>query len=400
MAVTSTTAAAATSSDGSAADAAPPQSDEALGELHTPNGGAPGWLHSRLLARDTAALRAWLSRGGNPNTYFSCGTAEDPRRVSLPLFAWCMSGQPRDDETNDYSMLRALLESGADANFELSPGTRALKVGVENGACRLIELLLEFGADPNGLDPLSKADDTKVVSPLKAAVYISGHHSCSIQQSLRVMKLLIAYGARIDLPLLHSSIRHPFPEAFALFLKSSGIDPNTTSSDHVKPMLLAAAVREDDTIDIVRVLLRRGANIDVLAEDDYDSRLDGLAEADGPALKHLLLPVFWYPNTRRLLSEVLSAGSWKRYVREPCVDLLLLRILCQRGRASAPRGPLERLFSASFASSGAKRAARGASLPDSLFWVVLSYWRSSRQVGPPDHEADDDEIQDWMETRL
>jgi hypothetical protein len=43
---------------------------------------------------------------------------------------------------------------------------------------------------------------------------------------------------------------------------------------------------------------------------------------------------------------------------------------------------------------------RGASLPDSLFWVVLSYWRSSRQVGPPDHEADDDEIQGWMETRI
>jgi len=165
-------------------------------------------------------------------------------------------------------------------------------------------------------------------------------------------------------------------------------------------MLLVAAVREDDTTDIVRVLLRRGASIDVLAEDDYDSRFDGLAEADGPALKHLLLPVFWYPNTRRLLSEVLTAGSWKRYVREPCVDLLLLRILCQRGRASAPRGPLERLFSASFTSSGAKRAARGASLPDSLFWVVLSYWRSSRQVGPPDHEADDDEIQGWMETRI
>ena len=78
MAVTSTSTPAATSSDepGSAAGAgaAPPQSDEALGELHTPNGGAPGWLHSRLLACDTAALRAWLSRGGNPNTYFSCGT--------------------------------------------------------------------------------------------------------------------------------------------------------------------------------------------------------------------------------------------------------------------------------------------------------------------------------------
>ena len=74
------------------------------------------------------------------------------------------------------------------------------------------------------------------------------------------------------------------------------------------------------------------------------------------------------------------SGGWKAYARAPRVDLLMLRVLCQRGRATAPRGPLRRLFSTSFANSGAKRRARGASLPDALFWHVLSFWRSQRQV--------------------
>jgi hypothetical protein len=260
---------------------------------------------------------------------------------------------------------------------------------------RLLELLLKHGADPNVID--TGLDNARHLSVLTRTL-LEDDERC--RKKLAVMKLLIAYGATIDLVLLHLAILRSQPEVLGLLLTSSGIDANETSNANEsfgrKPLLRVAAMAKKDASEFVRVLLRRGASIDVLAEDDYDSRLDGLAEADGPALKHLLLPVFWYPNTRHLLSEILTAGSWKRYVREPCVDLLLLRVLCQSGRASAPRGPMKRLFSASFANSGAKRAARGASLPDSLFWVVLSYWRSSRQVGPPDHEADDDELQAWM----
>ena len=44
-----------------------------------------------------------------------------------------------------------------------------------------------------------------------------------------------------------------------------------------------------------------------------------------------------------------------------------LRLLCQRGRATAPAGVLARLFS-------------GPSLPRELFAHVLSYWRSARAL--------------------
>lgn len=72
-----------------------------------------------------------------------------------------------------------------------------------------------------------------------------------------------------------------------------------------------------------------------------------------------------------------DAGSFKKWLNVPRKQLLVLRKLVERGRATPPptvRGmlvecPLERLFPA-------PRAAE--SLPDVLFWKVLSFWRTSR----------------------
>ena len=69
-----------------------------------------------------------------------------------------------------------------------------------------------------------------------------------------------------------------------------------------------------------------------------------------------------------LLQGVEAAGSWKRYVREPRKQLLVLRRLVERGRAAPPDGVLARLFPES------------GGLPDVLFWKVLSFWRSSRDA--------------------
>lgn len=319
---------------------------------------------------DVDALREFLRRGGDPN-----GECIE-RGVPWLVFAYVQAsynhnGGQYDDDNNDYSFLRVLLESGGDANVVLAPGTPLLKISALFGMPRLLELLLKHGADPN-------VSDTGRISVLTRTL-LQDEERCP--KKLEVMKLLIAYGATIDMALLHLAILRSQPEVLGLFLTSSGIDANETSDANEsfgrKPLLRVAAMAKKDASDFVRVLLRRGASIDVL--DRYP---DVLADS--------------HPNTRRLLSEVTAAGGWKRYARAPRIQLLMLRVLCQSGRASAPRGPMKRLFSASFANSGTKRAARGASLPDSLFWVVLSYWRSSRQVGPPDHEADDDELQAWM----
>ena len=72
----------------------------------------------------------------------------------------------------------------------------------------------------------------------------------------------------------------------------------------------------------------------------------------------------------RLVTAVRAAGSWKRYVRTPHIKLVVLRSLLARGRAR--RRPLwdhptphalVRLFD--------------PSLPNGVFWHVLSYWRET-----------------------
>ena len=59
-----------------------------------------------------------------------------------------------------------------------------------------------------------------------------------------------------------------------------------------------------------------------------------------------------------------AGGTWKRYVAEPRKQLLVLRRLVERGRAAPPDGTL----------------ARVQGLPDVLFWKVLAFWRSDRDV--------------------
>ena len=72
----------------------------------------------------------------------------------------------------------------------------------------------------------------------------------------------------------------------------------------------------------------------------------------------------------RLVTAVRAAGSWKSYVRTPHKSLVVFRSLIARGRAR-PRPlwtrptthALVRLFD--------------PSLPNGVFWHVLSYWRET-----------------------
>ena len=86
------------------------------------------------------------------------------------------------------------------------------------------------------------------------------------------------------------------------------------------------------------------------------------------------------PKTvRDFIREFTAAGSWKAYARQPRVELVRLRSLCARGRATPPP-ELEQLFDCpSSATTKTPKAARAARpLPNEVFWHVLSFWRSSR----------------------
>ena len=79
------------------------------------------------------------------------------------------------------------------------------------------------------------------------------------------------------------------------------------------------------------------------------------------------------PNGRAAAADVLAAvraaGGWAAYARAPRVQLLMLRILCERGRAVAPAGLLARLF----ACETEHRA-----LPKDAFRHIVQFWPSDR----------------------
>jgi hypothetical protein len=83
-----------------------------------------------------------------------------------------------------------------------------------------------------------------------------------------------------------------------------------------------------------------------------------------------------------LLAAVRAAGGWPAYVAAPRVQLLMLRILCEQGRAVAPQGLLARLFPCETERRASLRSARNASaaLPKELFWHIVKFWRSDRDL--------------------
>jgi len=245
-----------------------------------------------------------------------------------------------------------LLRYGADPNkSDGDGGFSPLEKAIRKGFVDVVSTLLRYGADPN------KSDGDDGYSPLGGAIRTG---------FVDVVPTLLRYGADAsESPLLAKAARDNKSALVALLLKF-GADPDDLSYG-VMPLHDAAAEKED-RCELTRVLLRGGASLD--------------ATLHGRTPEEVCRELEGNENTRRLLSDVTAAGGWKRYARAPRIQLLMLRELCRRGRAVAPRGPLRRLFSASFANSGAKRrAAHGASLPDSLFWLITSFWRSAQEVG-------------------
>ena len=82
----------------------------------------------------------------------------------------------------------------------------------------------------------------------------------------------------------------------------------------------------------------------------------------GPELDEMELQLIEF---YRFLRSVVDAGSWKLYVRAPRAALVALRRLCEKERARPPP-ELARLFA----------------LDKFIFWRVLSFWRSDRDLPP------------------
>ena len=119
-------------------------------------------------------------------------------------------------------------------------------------------------------------------------------------------------------------------------------------------------------IEALRLLLSGGAPL--LVKDGFGRTAEEFAE-------RLLNTYGERDGTVTFLRDVRLAGGWKRYANAPRVSLLILRELCNRGRA-APPPELAALFCTSSDNARSPRAP----LPTPVLWHVLSFWRSDRDA--------------------
>ena len=191
-------------------------------------------------------------------------------------------------------------------------------------------------------------------------------------------------------------------------LLDHGADVNHRTEDGWTALMSTA---DRGNVDIMRTLLSRGAD-PWLRLSPYTNRIV-TREADAREIaldtaEEEELPIFFFPgqnirmsdeeleerqreNRERrlpwdtcaaLLADVQSEGGWARYARRPRSRLLALRALCERGRATPPKGILARLFPNAPPPERRSRRLNAISrpLPKEVFWTILAYWRSDRDA--------------------
>ena len=148
-----------------------------------------------------------------------------------------------------------------------------------------------------------------------------------------------------DESLLHAAVwrgRHS-DVAFVLYLGGSAVDvdvPLQPNARNRTPLMRAAdracipcsAEEEAARLATVKLLLHHGANLE--ARDRYGHRAHQIAHMGSSA--------------RALLNDVRAAGGWRPYARRGFHgdrrEMLVLRVLCERGRATTDDALLSRLF--------------------------------------------------------
>ena len=238
------------------------------------------------------------------------------------LYDWAGNFQEDvDEEDNEPKSHGTLLHLALNKNALTNP---------ELDQRAVVSLLLARGADANAAED----DDDGGYTPLHRA------------KNVELSAMLLDAGANID-------------------ARAGGGNSCCT------PLMAHAYYARDQSYELVRFLVSRGADWSLLDDSGRDAEANALDGFGRPS-----------PGCARFLADVRAAGSWFRYVRAPRVELLVLRFAVARGRATPPPVRLrtlsretvifERLFGAS--------AEDPRALPLEVFWLVLAFWRPDRDV--------------------
>jgi ankyrin repeat protein len=154
------------------------------------------------------------------------------------------------DNGGDADTIAQLLKQGANPNQRYDDGCTALYVAVEFGYSKIVELLVEFGADVNA----KKLDSGE--TPLLFAIEL-GH--------LNIVQFLLSHGADAnepnsmgDPPIYFAAFSNHHAIAISQALISAGANVNALNSKHQSALHAAS---QNGNVDIVRLLINAGADV-------------------------------------------------------------------------------------------------------------------------------------------
>lgn len=291
------------------------------------------------------------------------------------------------------------------------PPLKRVFAAAREGDLEVVKQFLKQGGDPNALQ--EDDEEGSRLGLLHVAMSKPAHGAdadCETRDDRSDMiRLLVENGADVD----YSTANLVAPLGFceypgeASVLLDLGANVDARDKSIGWSALHFYAMRFH-AFALTRLLLRRGA--------DPNS-----ASNSGQLAEHVTAPYGTKGGRTAagLLADVKRAGGWAKYARAPRIELARLRSLCARGRATPPpNAVLERLFNANVQreclyhgvcnhsthecavvkslvaaakenclarwqdDERGQRSRRIASraLPNEVFWHILRFWRSSREV--------------------
>ena len=266
----------------------------------------------------------------------------------------------------DAGVVQEWLENGGDANLDLSPETfngirdvrtpwsRLLSHATEHGRLEVMRVLLAYGANVNDPPP------GPLTSEYTALEVASTRLHYDDVPRYDAVSLLIENGADASLIMESALLNHRLLRI--LLVAGADVSVPTQSSEGMDPETYARS-RRDHYVQ-------------------HPSRLTRFEELYGESVM--------------ILEGSRLAGSYKNYVLQEYKELLRLRSLLARKRASiGPTTPevVARLFGGRADPAAPRRATRRrrplpqrpAGVPGPVFWKVMEYWRLGDWRHPERH---------------
>ncbi|XP_023388639.1 ankyrin repeat and SOCS box protein 3 isoform X2 [Pteropus medius] len=209
-----------------------------------------------------------------------------------------------------WKVVQILLEAGADPNATTLEETTPLFLAVENGQIDVLRLLLRHGANVNGSHSMCEWNAL---------------HQATFQENAEIIKLLLKKGANKEcqddfgITPLFVAAQYGKLESLSILI-SSGANVNCQALDKATPLFIAA---QEGHTECVELLLSNGADPDLYCnEDNWQLPIHAAAQMGHTKVLDLLIPL-----TNRIcdtgpdkVSPVYSAVFGGQ---EECLEMLL-----------------------------------------------------------------------------